>query len=165
MGSLVIPTREQRRVASRPAMPPIIEDCLASGESSEDEMQQGTSSAASSLVRKHGHQRTSSSGSSTTTGSEDGKGQKMANDLEGRPMSGGDLDSWSRSHDDLPENTKPRSLLDSMHKKYYPGQYHRKNRARSAEALCRRTDSNDSLSGRSRTMPKPKTTGEACQAF
>ena len=150
MGSLVIPSREQRRVTAKPLMPSINEHGSCSGSSDNDDdddvEEEELSSAASSLRKTH--KRNVSSSSSIVSYDGVKKSRADSDSQESLSISGGET------------KTSGRTLLDTMHKKYCATQYHQRgSRARSAETLTRRAGSDDSIND-SKTMPKPKTKGK-----
>lgn len=103
--------REQRRCTRsvRPMMPVIVED-VARASDLEDDVTE-SSSAASSLRKRI-------SGDNDKTCSE--------SSLEGHAKNDGEVVSEST----------PKSLLDMLHKKYYPSQYTGRDKMKSAESLC-----------------------------
>ena len=112
--------REQRRGtrSARPKMPVIVEDVMRMSDPEDDFTE--SSSAASSL-------RKPVSGGDDKTCSE--------NSLEGQVKNDGEGSS----------ETSPKSLLDMLHKKYYPGQYKGRDKVKSAESLCSKDPSSPNM--------------------
>ena len=112
--------REQRRCtrSARPKMPVIVEDVMRMSDPEDDFTE--SSSAASSL-------RKPVSGGDDKTCSE--------NSLEGQVKNDGESSS----------KASPKSLLDMLHKKYYPSQYKGRDKVKSAESLCSKDPSSPDM--------------------
>ncbi len=164
------PPPRDRRVSSRPLMPPIAENSPAlvrkkpeRDESHSDDDDVFDSSTASSTFKasSDGQSRggSTSSGAMAGTSSSASSGDENSSPQPAAKSGKSAHSQSSKNHPDSQEkplnaeeskeNQEVKSLLDAMHKRYYPTMYHKKERTKSDETLASSGSSFDCVSANS----------------
>ena len=165
------PPRDSRRVSSRPLMPPIAENSPAlvrrkperdeSHSDADDDVFDSSTASSTFKASSDGQSRdgSTSSGalagtsSSASSGDENSspqmtaKSQKSSQSQTSKHMP--NSQDTSQNADESKESQEVKSLLDAMHKRYYPTMYHKKERTKSDETLASSGNSFDFVSANS----------------